>query len=92
MILGEIVGTAVSTHKHYKVEGRKLLVVQPLSPEGQAEGRSLLAIDSVDAGIGDRVLVVQEGLAVQMVALRSECPLDAAVIAVVDSVSLKSDD
>ena len=88
MIIGEVVGTVVSTHKHYKVEGQKLLLVQPLDLEGKAQGEPLLAIDSVDAGVGDRVLVVQEGRSAAMAAGRSQAPLDAAVIGVVDSVSL----
>lgn len=89
MIIGEVVGTVVSTHKHYKVEGLKLLLVQPLDLEGAAEGQLLLAIDSVNAGEGDRVLVVLEGRSVAMAAERSQAPLDAAVVGVVDTVNLK---
>jgi microcompartment protein CcmK/EutM len=88
MIIGEVVGTVVSTQKHYKVEGRKLLLVQPLDLEGRPEGHILLAIDSVDAGEGDRVLVVLEGRSAAMAADRREAPLDAAVVGVVDSVSV----
>jgi microcompartment protein CcmK/EutM len=79
----------VSTHKHYKVEGRKILLVQPLDLEGKPQGRVILAVDSVDAGEGDRVLVVQEGKSASMAAGRSESPLDAAVVGVVDAVTLK---
>ena len=89
MIIGEVVGTVVSTHKHYKVEGRKLLLVQPLDLAGKPDGRTVLAIDSVDAGEGDRVLVVLEGKSASMAAGRAESPLDAAIVGVVDSVSLK---
>ena len=89
MIIGEVVGTVVSSHKHYKVEGRKLLLVQPLDLNGKPEGRTLLAIDSVDAGEGDRVLVVLEGKSASMAARRAESPLDAAVVGVVDSVDLE---
>jgi microcompartment protein CcmK/EutM len=89
MIIGEVVGTVVSTQKHYKVEGKKLLLVQPLDLEGRPEGRTLLAIDSVDAGEGDRVLVVLEGRSVSLVAGRAESPLDAAVVGVVDAVDVK---
>jgi microcompartment protein CcmK/EutM len=89
MLIGEVVGTVVSTHKHYKAEGRKLLLVQPLDLEGEPQGRAILAIDSVDAGEGDRVLVVQEGKSASMAAGRSESPLDAAVVGVIDTVSLK---
>jgi microcompartment protein CcmK/EutM len=89
MLIGEVVGTVVSTHKHYKIEGRKILLVQPLDLEGEPQGRAVLAVDSVDAGEGDRVLVVQEGKSASMAAGRSESPLDAAVVGVVDTVSLK---
>ncbi len=89
MIIGEVVGTVVSTHKHYKVEGRKLLLVQPLNLDGKPDGRALLAIDSVDAGEGDRVLVVLEGKSASMAAGREQSPLDAAIVGVVDSVNLE---
>jgi len=88
MILGRVVGTVVSTQKHYKVEGAKLLLVQPLDPEGKAEGTPLLSIDSVDAGVGDRVLVVSEGRAAAMALGREQAPVDAAIVGVVDSVDL----
>jgi microcompartment protein CcmK/EutM len=89
MILGRVTGTVVATAKHYKLEGRKLLLVQPLSPDGSPRGEVLLAIDSVDAGEGDRVLVVQEGRSASMVSGRAESPLDCAVIAIVDDVDLE---
>jgi microcompartment protein CcmK/EutM len=89
MILGRVTGTVVATEKHYKLEGRKLLLVQPLSPDGSPRGEVLLAIDSVDAGEGDRVLVVQEGRSASMVSGREESPLDCAVIAIVDDVDLE---
>ncbi len=88
MIIGEVVGTVVSTVKHYKLEGSKLLLVQPLDLEGKAQGRGLLTIDSVDAGVGDRVLVVLEGRAAGVALGRSSGPVDAAIVGVVDSVDL----
>ncbi len=88
MILGRVTGVVVATHKHYKLEGRKLLLVQPLDLEGEPRGMAVLAVDGVDAGEGDRVLVVQEGKSASMVSERAESPLDAAVVAVVDAVDL----
>ena len=88
MILGRVTGVVVATHKHYKLEGRKLLLVQPLDLEGEPRGVAVLAVDGVDAGEGDRVLVVQEGKSASMVSERAESPLDAAVVAVVDAVDL----
>jgi microcompartment protein CcmK/EutM len=88
MILGRVAGSVVATEKHYKLEGRKLLLVQPLTPEGADRGELLLAVDGLDAGEGDRVLVVQEGRSASMVSGRLESPLDCAVVAVVDRVDL----
>lgn len=88
MIIGEVMGTVVSTVKHYKMEGRKLLLVQPLDLEGKPQGRRLLTIDSVDAGVGDRVLVVTEGRAAGMALGRSSGPVDAAIVGVIDTVDL----
>jgi microcompartment protein CcmK/EutM len=88
MILGRVAGIVVATEKHYKLEGRKLLLVQPLTLDGAERGEPVLAIDGVDAGEGDRVLVVQEGKSASMVSERPESPLDSAVVAVVDRVEL----
>jgi ethanolamine utilization protein EutN len=79
----------VATQKHYKLEGRKLLLVQPLGLDGADRGEPLLAVDGVDAGEGDRVLVVQEGRSASMVSGRLESPLDCAVVAVIDRVELE---
>ena len=89
MIIGEVTGMVVSTVKHYKMEGRKLLLVRPLTLEGKVEGKPLLAIDSVDAGVGDRVLVVREGRAASMALGRSSGPVDAAIVGIVDAVNLE---
>ena len=61
MIVARVVGTVVSTEKHPHYRGYTILVVQPVDPEGMPKGRSFLAVDGVQAGIGDRVLVVDEG-------------------------------
>lgn len=89
MILGRVTGAVVATAKHYKLEGRKLLLVQPIGPEGDARGVPILAVDGVGAGEGDRVLVVQEGKCASMVSGRADSPLDAAIVAVVDAVELE---
>ena len=89
MILGRVTGVVVATAKHYKLEGRKLLLVQPIGPEGDARGVPMLTVDGVDAGEGDRVLVVQEGKCASMVSGRADSPLDAAIVAVVDAVELE---
>ncbi len=88
MIIGEVTGTVVASVKHYKLEARKLLLVTPLALDGSHQGQVILAVDTVDAGEGDRVLVVQEGRSASMASGRKESPLDAAVVGVVDRVEL----
>ncbi|MGO9409263.1 MAG: EutN/CcmL family microcompartment protein [Spirochaetia bacterium] len=61
MIIARVVGNVVSTEKHPQYRGYKILVVQPIDPHGKPTGRSFLALDGVQAGVGDRVLVVDEG-------------------------------
>jgi len=61
MIVGRVVANVVSTEKHRDYVGHKLLMVQPLDASGAPKGKALLAVDGVQAGIGDRVLLVDEG-------------------------------
>ena len=86
MIIGEVTGKVVASVKHYKLEARKLLLVSPLTLDGSYEGEAILAVDTVDAGEGDRVLVVQEGRSASMASGRRKSPLDAAVVGVIDSI------
>jgi len=88
MLIGRVVGTVVATRKNPKLEGTKLLLVQPTDLAGKDLGGAVLAIDSVDAGVGDRVLLVQEGKAAQQALDRGTAAVDAAVVGVVDSLSL----
>jgi ethanolamine utilization protein EutN len=86
MLLGRVLGSVVATQKNEKLEGAKLLLVQPLDLDDQPRGAAVLAIDGVDAGTGDRVLLIQDGRAAQLVLGRGTSAVDAAVIGVVDSV------
>lgn len=87
MRLGRVVGNVCASHKFRKYEGLKFLQVQPLDLDKRPAGLPLTAVDLVDAGEGDEVLVCTEGQsAVDAVGL-GENPLDAVVLAVVDSVS-----
>ena len=86
MQLGTIIGTVVSTQKHAKLHGAKLLLVQPELPDGTAKGTVVLAIDSVGAGIGERVLLVIEGKAAGDALGRKGAPVDAAIIGIVDEL------
>ena len=83
---GRVVGTVVSTQKNKKLEGAKLLLVQPLTLEGTAKGTAILAIDSCGAGVGERVLVVIEGKAAGDALGKKAAAVDAAIIGIVDVV------
>jgi len=88
MILGRVLGEVVATQKHPSHQGRKLLLVQPVNPDDSERGETVLALDAVDAGVGDRVLVVQEGYAAMSAAGRLNAPIDMTIVGVVDAVDL----
>lgn len=87
MLLARVVGTVVATRKDPRLEGKKLLVVKTISPDGKDDGNYLVAVDTVGAGFRETVLIVQGGSA----RMASECkdrPVDTAIIGVVDAVRL----
>lgn len=88
MVLCKVVGTIVATQKNEHLRDKKLLIVQPIDLEGNFIGRDILAIDSVDAGVGDTVLTVQEGLSAQQVLRSKEVPVHSVVVAVVDGLEV----
>jgi ethanolamine utilization protein EutN len=88
MMLGKVVGEVVATRKHASHQGRKLLLVQPIHPGGAEHGEAVVAIDAVDAGAGDQVLVVQEGYSAMSAAGRKNAPIDMTIVGVVDEVNL----
>ena len=86
MIIARVVGNVVATQKEASHEGKKILLIQPLDLENQPMGDVIVALDAVDAGVGDRVLAVQEGFSAMTSVGHMESPIDAAVIGVVDLV------
>jgi ethanolamine utilization protein EutN len=86
--MGRVVGDVVATQKTPSHVGRKILLVQPLQLDGSDRGVPVLALDSVDAGAGDRVLLVMEGFSAMTAVGRPNSPIDMAVIGVIDSVDL----
>jgi microcompartment protein CcmK/EutM len=88
MILGRVVGTVVATRKDERLRGAKLLVVRAVDPHGRDEAGYLVAVDTVDAGARERVLVVT-GSSARMASGLKDCPVDAAIVGVVDSVEAK---
>ncbi len=91
MLIGRVIGNVVATQKSPSHEGRKILVVQPLNLDGSDRGEAILALDAVDAGIGERVLVVTEGFSAMTAVERPNSPIDMAVIGIIDSVDLVDD-
>ncbi len=91
MQIGRVVGTVVSTQKHRKFEGAKLLLVQPLNLDDTARGNALLAVDGVGAGVHEKVLIVLEGRAAGEAIGRKGAPVDAAIIGIVDMVDVDGD-
>jgi microcompartment protein CcmK/EutM len=87
--LARVVGTVVSTQKHHKFEGAKLLLVQPITLDDRPRGATLLAVDSVGAGVHEKVLVVIEGRAAAEAVGRKGTPVDAAIIGIVDRVDIE---
>jgi microcompartment protein CcmK/EutM len=87
MILARIVGTVVSTRKDPRLEGKTLLIVKPISPEGQDESGYLIAVDAVGAGYRETVLVVA-GSSARMAAECKDRPVDAVIVGIVDTVKL----
>ena len=92
MQLGKVIGTLVSTQKHARLHGAKLLLVQPIGPDDRPRGIPVLTIDSVGAGVGERVLIVIEGRAAGDALRRKAAPVDAAIIGIVDRVTMDESD
>ena len=86
MIIARVIGTVVATQKQESHEGKKILLIQPLDLENRAVGDPVVALDAVDAGVGDRVLAVQEGFSAMTSVGHVESPIDAAIIGVIDLV------
>lgn len=90
MLLARIVGTVVATRKDERLVSSKLLVARPIDPAGKPEGNYLVAVDTVDAGVGETVLIVS-GSSARMASGLKDSPVDAAVIGIVDHVEIKKD-
>lgn len=86
MILSKVVGDVVATCKHPTHEAIKLLLVRPVDADGAERGAPFVAVDVLDAGVGDTVLLTLDGWAAMTAVRRMKAPIDAAVIAVVDSI------
>lgn len=86
MILGRVIGTVVSTIKLDIYKGYKLLIVRPVDPEGKPSGKTVLAIDTVQAGTGDTVLVIDEGNSARVIIDDPMAPVRCVIAGIVDEV------
>jgi len=87
MILARVVGTVVATRKDPRLEGKKLLVLKPVSPEGKEESGYVVAVDTVGAGFRETVIAVS-GSSARMAESCKDRPVDTAIVGIVDTVSL----
>lgn len=88
MLIARVVGDVVSTIKDDKLGGRKLLIVREVSVENELVGKPIVAVDTVDAGLGDVILVAQ-GSSARQTSSTKDTPTDAVIMAIVDSVEME---
>src|SRR5579883_3340164 len=87
MILARVVGTVVATRKDPRLEGKKLLILKPVSPEGKDEAGYVVAVDTVSAGFRERVIAVS-GSSARMAEGCKDTPVDTAIVGIVDDVAM----
>lgn len=89
MFLADVVGTVVSPVQHPVLDGRTLLLLRPLTPGGEPSGRTRIGVDRAQAGVGDRVLVIDEGNSGRQLIDVPDAPVKTIVVGVVDYVELE---
>lgn len=91
MRLGRVTGTVVATIKHAALAGRKLLMVQPIDPFGKDIGEAVIAVDQVQAGPGDRVLLLEEGTGARQILQYENAPVRCLIVGIIDHVELAAE-
>jgi ethanolamine utilization protein EutN len=89
MILAKVVGTVVATRKDERLVASKLLIARPVDVTGKPDGAHLVAVDTVDAGVGETVLIVS-GSSARMASGLKDCPVDAAIVGIVDAIEVQA--
>jgi ethanolamine utilization protein EutN len=93
MILAKVLGNVVATQKNARYDNARIMLCEQMTPEGEATGHTVIALDSVDAGVGDTVLIVQEGWGASTTATgKPGAAIDSAIVGVVDYIDLLKDE
>jgi microcompartment protein CcmK/EutM len=87
LLLAKIIGTVVATRKDPRLDSNKLMLVRGMDPSGKVDGAYLVAVDTVDAGVGEIVLIVS-GSSARMASGMKDCPVDAAIVGIVDNIEV----
>lgn len=87
MLIARVIGTTVSTVKDEKLSGRKLLILRQTDEHGAPAGKPYVAIDTVDAGVGELVLTCA-GSSARQTSQTKDCPVDAVIMAVIDTLEV----
>jgi ethanolamine utilization protein EutN len=89
MIIAKVLGNIVATQKNHRYENARMMMCEQITPEGEGTGHTVLALDAVDSGVGDTVLIVQEGWSASTVATgKAGAAIDSAIVGVVDHIDL----
>lgn len=86
MFVAKVIGNVWATRKHAGLKNATMLLVKPLDPEGKPSGEAQLAIDGVGAGVGDTVLIVDEGGSARKILKNSKAPVRTVIAGIVDKV------
>lgn len=91
MILCKVVGSIVSTIKHSSFDNKKIMLVRPINPDGTFKSGTMVAVDTIRAGVGDTVLVASEGRsAMEILEFKKREPLRSVIVGIVDRIDYKS--
>lgn len=87
MLIAKVIGTTVSTIKDEKLNGRKLMILRQTDEKGEQTGKPFVAIDTVNAGVGELVLTAA-GSSARQTTITKDCPVDTVIMAVIDSLEV----
>ncbi len=88
MIIGKVCGTVYSTINHAFYNGRKLLVIDKIAPSGMKANGYIIAVDSVGAGVGEIVLIIDEGNSARQITGDTKAPIRSIVVGIIDEIEI----